>query len=1000
MNFTTKTIAGSLFLLMSAGIASGGELTANLQKVISESDGVESIPVIVRFSDKLNIRKLRNEVERSLVSRGLDKRARKSERKRSKRVAMVNGLKKKNRAAKRLLKKYLRMYGEQPGMKALWAINAVATDIPAYLLDDLAGLPGIESITHNAVLNAPGTGIPTTQPNLWNLDMINAPQVWNQTLNTGQGVVVGIMDTGVDISNSDINARWRSANGWFDPYGQNPTPADVNGHGTQVAGLIVGGDNGGTGWQVGVAPGAQWIGAKIFDNTDNSTLAAIHQGYQWMLDPDDDPATTSDIPDIVNNSWSLENTTNQCVNEFSQDIALLKEAGVAVVFSAGNYGDGLGDTSVSPPNDPQVVSVGSVSDTYAISDFSSQGPSACDGGFFPHLVAPGENVLTYGLGELSYWSVSGTSFAAPHVSGILALLKSAFPDATVSELETAIVSTASDLGVAGADDTFGYGLVDALAAYQSLSVPAPLPGELQFNAATYSADENAGNLLVTVSRGGGSDGAVSVSYQTTDGTAVAGQDYQAASGTLDFADGEVSRTISISILDDTVYEVDEAFTLSLSNPTGGAVLGTQTNASVTLLDDDPLPPVDVDADGFSASLDCNDNDASIYPGAAEIVGDGVDQDCNGHDLTISIDSATYDSATDFLFLRATSDLGSTAALQVRITHSDGSSQTRNMVWKADRNRWQLGLGRYAERWGIPDSVTVFGPEGETGIPVKHKQPVAAVDADNDGHTADLDCNDNDASIYPGAVEIAGDGIDQDCNGHDLTIAINSATYDSATDFLFLWAISDLGITAALQVRITHSDGSSQTRNMVWKADKNRWQLGLGRYAERWGIPDSVTVFGPEGETGIPVKHKQPVVAVDADNDGHTADLDCNDNDASIYPGAVEIVGDGIDQDCNGHDLTIAINSATYDSATDFLFLWATSDLGSTAALQVRITHSDGSSQTRNMVWKADKNRWQLGLGRYAERWGIPDSVTVFGPEGEAAILVKQKQNASTQSAGD
>ncbi len=102
-------------------------------------------------------------------------------------------------------------------------------------------------------------------------------------------------------------------------------------------------------------------------------------------------------------------------------------------------------------------------------------------------------------------------------------------------------------------------------------------------------DEGVASLTVTVTRTGGSLGDVSVDYASSDGWALAGEDYQATSGTLGFADGETSRSIIVTILNDDQTEDDEDFTLTLSNPQGGAGLGAPQSALVTILDDDPLP---------------------------------------------------------------------------------------------------------------------------------------------------------------------------------------------------------------------------------------------------------------------------------------------------------------------------------------------------------------------------------------------------------------------------
>jgi parallel beta-helix repeat protein len=118
---------------------------------------------------------------------------------------------------------------------------------------------------------------------------------------------------------------------------------------------------------------------------------------------------------------------------------------------------------------------------------------------------------------------------------------------------------------------------------------------LQFSAANYNVNEKGGTVNVSVTRTGGNAGAVSVKYATLDGTATAGSDYVATSGTLNWADGDAAtKTFAITINDDALNEANETINLSLANPTGGAVLGSLSAATATIIDDDPAPTVSID----------------------------------------------------------------------------------------------------------------------------------------------------------------------------------------------------------------------------------------------------------------------------------------------------------------------------------------------------------------------------------------------------------------------
>ncbi len=367
---------------------------------------------------------------------------------------------------------------------AFWVFSGLSVTATPSVIAELAARSDVASVTPDDIPIVPAgamsppsspAGNPASAaPAETNIAMVNAPALWALGY-TGQGVVVANLDSGVDVSHPDLAGRWRGGtNSWFDPYGQHPsTPTDLTGHGTATMGVMVGGDAGGT--SIGVAPGATFIAARIFSDSGTATATAIHAAYQWVLDPDGNPAT-ADAPQVVNNSWAFG--APGCNLEFQPDLQALRAAEIVPVFAAGNYGPGT-STSVSPANYPEALAVGSVKATGAIDGTSSRGPSACGetSAVYPEIVAPGVKIRTTDLNGF-YQLATGTSLAAPHVAGALALLLSAHPSLTASDQVAVLLGSAIDTGTIGPDNIYGYGRLDVLGANAlvgSTPTPAPTP---------------------------------------------------------------------------------------------------------------------------------------------------------------------------------------------------------------------------------------------------------------------------------------------------------------------------------------------------------------------------------------------------------------------------------------------------------------------------------------------------------------------------------------------
>jgi uncharacterized repeat protein (TIGR01451 family) len=361
------------------------------------------------------------------------------------------------------------------------------------------------------VFDEPASGINAASDPVWNISIVNADAVWEQLGVTGSGVVVANIDTGVQYTHPALVSNYRGnlgggdfshAYNWLAPTAnaQNPAqcgsaynsalePCDSDGHGTHTMGTSVGGDGlGPFDMDIGMAPDSQWIACMGCDGyypggPGGCSSAALTACAEWMLAPSS--STTNHTvnpdptlaPDVVNNSWGGGGNDPW----YYSYVTAWRAADIIPVFSAGNAGPGC-STLGSPGSYENVIGVGGTDNQNRNYTSTSRGPGLGTGVFpvqKPDIAAPGEGVRSAVPGN-NYANYNGTSMAAPHVTGMVALLLSVNLDLDYDDLYELMADTAYlDLTIKNGtwcggpgegeypNYVFGYGRIDAFAAVEA-----------------------------------------------------------------------------------------------------------------------------------------------------------------------------------------------------------------------------------------------------------------------------------------------------------------------------------------------------------------------------------------------------------------------------------------------------------------------------------------------------------------------------------------------------
>ncbi len=464
------------FILLVASQAAAGAISPALEARMENLADQDLIKVLVVMRDQPDIKSL----DKSLH----DNRATLAER----HIAVVSTLQEAALSSQRDLLKSLSTDKSASGIVGYtphWIINAVVVKGTVASIREIAERPDVKVVEPDleAELINPVMTKESPLPRDKNtagflspaISAIGADRVWHELGIDGSGTLVANMDSGVDASHPALASRWRgtsvpAAHAWQDVanLGSPNFPIDNVGHGTHVMGTITGATAFDT---TGVAPGAEWIATNAIA-THSALDIAVLAAFEWLADPDGDPATTDDVPDVCHNSWGVppDQAPDPCDTTVWEVIDNCEAAGVVVTFSAGNEGPGPGtlrfpgNRATTPTNCFTIGSTGQ-SLPYTISSFSSRGPSQCGGPYEikPEVVAPGEDIYSTLPGG-GYGAMSGTSMAGPHVAGVVALMRQAAPDLDVITIKEILMATALDKGIPGEDNDYGHGFIDAYAA--------------------------------------------------------------------------------------------------------------------------------------------------------------------------------------------------------------------------------------------------------------------------------------------------------------------------------------------------------------------------------------------------------------------------------------------------------------------------------------------------------------------------------------------------------
>lgn len=355
-------------------------------------------------------------------------------------------------------------------------ILALASDSDvAYIATDDLVFASFDPVAGAALATSPG------------ILEVGAPDAWGQLGVTGRGIGVAILDSGI-APHADLAGRIVASVDFTGGARGIPVPAaDPGGHGTHVAGLVAGDGTASGGGYTGVAPGANLVDVRVISSTGSTTISTLIAGMQWVL------AHRADYNiRVVNLSAGAPVTASYGDDPLAAAVEVLVFAGITVVVSAGNAGP-TPSSITTPGSDPFVITVGAIDDngTATLADdllatWSSQGPTAIDGLAKPDLVAPGRKIVSLrsagstldlqlpdrvvaGLDPLvpAYFRLSGTSMAAPIVTGVVALMLEGTPTLTPALVKQRLKSSAAPLAY-GSPSTTGSGLVNAPAAVAAL----------------------------------------------------------------------------------------------------------------------------------------------------------------------------------------------------------------------------------------------------------------------------------------------------------------------------------------------------------------------------------------------------------------------------------------------------------------------------------------------------------------------------------------------------
>jgi YVTN family beta-propeller protein len=445
----------------------------------------ELIPIIINMAEHVDLDYL------LLHTKNLSKKER--------RGLVISQLKSVAQTTQTQLLKYLQdmeKRGKVEKIIPLWITNSIGVKSTKRAIEQISQIQGIGAICFDPPLelidNQKNQGYPALPDRavVWNVQKINAPGVWQDGY-TGKGIVIGHLDSGVNYNHTDLaDHMWDGSilgflHHGYDFSNDDNDPIDDDGHGTHVAGTVAG--DGTSGTQTGVAPDARIMALKIHPGTG----ATFRQGVQFAINYGADILTCSvgwEYYNMFSGNWA---------RVLGQGVYA---AGVVWCCAAGNGGYGNGTHKFVPediivpacvpapwyaPNggNNSVMAVGATDASDVIADFSSWGPTYWDNSIYddypyppgllkPDVSAPGVNItsLDYASnsGYVSGWD--GTSMAAPHLAGTIALLLEKNPYLTPRQIDSIIEVTSIELGPAGRDSLYGAGRIDAYEA--SLAVTA------------------------------------------------------------------------------------------------------------------------------------------------------------------------------------------------------------------------------------------------------------------------------------------------------------------------------------------------------------------------------------------------------------------------------------------------------------------------------------------------------------------------------------------------